>query len=105
HHYDLIFKPISSKSVGKYKKELSYRNLRKYEILAQNLLKEYRYNIETKSNLLKDVFIYLDIFFEILYAFPLRIARVLYVRFVLDLSSKFGLATKAAGGGDLPEVK
>jgi len=105
HHSDLIFKPISSKSVGKYKKELSYRNLRKYEILAQNLLREYGYDIETDSNLLKDIFIYLDIFFEILYALPLRIVRVLYVKFVLDLSSKFGLATKAAGGGDLPDLK
>lgn len=105
HHSELIFRPISSKSVGKYKKELSYRNLRKYEILAQDLLKKCGYHIETKPNFFKDLFIYLDIFFEILHSVPLRIAFVLYVKFILDLSSKFGLATKAAGGGDLPEDK
>ncbi len=105
HHSELIFKPISSKSVGKYKKELSYKDLRKYEILAQDLLKIYGYNIETRPNFFRDIFIYLDIFFEILYAFPLRIAQVFYIKFILDLSSKFGLATKAAGGGDSPNLK
>lgn len=104
HHSGLIFKPISKSSLEKYKRELSFKDIRKFELLTKDVLKLYKYEILTSSSY-KNLSVCFEIFWEIAWGIPSRISRILYVKFILDITSRLGLSTKAAGSGEPPSIK
>lgn len=104
HHSKLIFKPISKSSLGRYKRELSFKDTRKFELLTKDLLKLYKYEILT-SRSYKDLLVFFEIFLDLLIGIPVRIVRVLYIKLILDISSKLGVSTTAAGAGENSYLK
>jgi len=100
HHSDLIFNPVTTRSVNKWKKEMSPREVRHFELLAGRELKALGYEITDRSGdwagLLLGAWPALGV------GLPIRAGQVLLTAIDLDLSSRLGRATRAAGGGEPP---
>jgi hypothetical protein len=100
HHSDLIFNPVTTRSVNKWKKEMSPREVRHFELLAGRELRALGYEITDRSGdwagLLLGAWPALGI------GLPLRAGQVLLTAIDLDFSSRTGRATRAAGGGEPP---
>jgi hypothetical protein len=100
HHSDLIFNPVTTRSVNKWKKELTPRDVRHFELLAGPELRALGYEVADRRGdwpgLLFGAWPALG------FGLPLRAGQVLWTAIDLDFSSRTGRATRAAGGGEPP---
>jgi hypothetical protein len=101
HHSELIFKPVSSKSVGKWKRELSKREITKFESIAGATLVSLGYKLSQGNTLAQRLPI--GAVFELAYGLPLRIGEVFCTALSLNVASKFGLRTDTTGMRISPE--
>ena len=100
HHSDLIFNPVTTKSVGKWKKDLTPREIQHFELLAGRELAALGYEVTDRS---EDWAGRLFGAWPALgFGLPLRAAQVAWTAIDLDFSSRLGRATRAAGGGEPP---
>lgn len=101
HHSDLIFNPVSTKSVGKWRKALSRREIRHFDAIAGGELARHGYEATDRGFLSRD-FLF-GALPELCLGLPRRAAQVWLTALDLDFSSRLGRATKAAGGGEPPK--
>ena len=93
----LIFNPISTKSTYRWKKELTHREIEKYECIGSTTLQEFGYGIQSTDKIkYKTRF---AVVFELAYGLPPRMIRVIYTIVILSLCAKLGLPTRASGKG------
>ena len=98
HHSSLIFKPVSSSSVNKWQKELTENEIMEFELIAGRLLSSMNYSLAQTNK--QNIKLMVIVLLKLLYGLPLRAFQVLYTVFILNISSKLGWATDAAGKGD-----
>ena len=101
HHSQSIFEPVTTKHIEKWKNVLTKNELRKFEYIAGKALAEYGYELVTEKSL--PPFLPVSMMWEIATGLPKRFTHVIITAIILKISSKFGLTTKAAGGGRPPE--
>jgi hypothetical protein len=102
HHSDLVFRPVSSESVGKWKKTLARRELRNFESIAGRTLASLGYELAGKTPLQKSV--PLNVIIELAWGLPLRTAQVVRTAISLNIASRLGRSTDVAGRGRLPGI-
>jgi len=100
HHSELIFQPPSTSSIGKWRKMLGRSDVRIFESTAGPCLKRYGYQLSDESTprLVERLYVIT----KLACGLPLRMAQVAWKALILDLSSRFGWATHAAGRGATP---
>lgn len=103
HHSDLIFRPVSSISTKKWKRELTKKEIRKFETITGSLLTTNDYEID--SSISKSISTYFNILFDLLYGLPYRAAQVLMTRVNYYFSVKFGFELFSPDVGETPEQK
>lgn len=103
HHSNLIFKPITQSSVGRWKKELKCQELKVFEWFTGSTLESWGYQLSQKRTY--NVKTVLGSLGQIFYGLPLRAIQVLYTALILKISAKYGLSTDAAGKGDQPNYQ
>ncbi len=100
HHSQMIFNPVSTRSVSRWQKDLTPRQVRNFELLAGRELRALGYEVTPRSGtggrFSRRVA-------RARHGLPLRAGQVIATAINLDLSSRFGRATRAAGGGEAPE--
>ncbi|MEZ4600787.1 MAG: sulfotransferase [Syntrophotaleaceae bacterium] len=95
HHSDLIFKPISPSSSGKWKSKMSEKEILQFECISGDLLKSLNYEVSSKRvNAFETVKSYLSL----IYGFPVRLFEVFRIATMLRICALLGLKTNAAGG-------
>lgn len=93
HHSELIFKPLSTHSINKWKKELSDNELQVFENIAGDCLRNNGF--ETSSNRHYWQF---ATYLKLSYGLPFRAIQVLCTAIKLNVASRFGIGTTASGG-------
>jgi Sulfotransferase family len=101
HHSQMIFNPVSTRSVSRWQKDLTPRQVRNFELLAGRELRALGYDVARPEREWRAFL--LGALPELAIGLPLRAGQVIATAIDLDLSSRFGRATRAAGGGDAPE--
>lgn len=101
HHSDLIFRPVSSVSIEKWRKQLSMKEIGCYQLIAGNTLRAYGYEID--RNAAGKFQSISRVVHQLICGLPSRALQVLYTAFNLNLAARFGLTTDAAGKGDPPQ--
>lgn len=101
HHSKLIFSPVSSNSVQKWKRQLTKQEIGNYEYLAGNSLRKYGYEMDCGN--IKPPQISGRVIWQLLYGLPTRALQIFYTALNLKIASRFGLKTGAAGKGTAPE--
>lgn len=97
-HSDLIFQPISSNNLFKWKNVLSDREKKIFGSIANDCLKKMDYYLENKNPGIHYKY-YAKLL--ILLGIPRRLFEVLSTMVILKIASLFGVGTKAAGRGGI----
>lgn len=94
HHSELIFKPPTTDSVGKWKNGLTDEEINIFETIAHGFLSQYNYETTVQAKERKRIKAY----FSLCVGLPARTYQVTVTMAKLSFASKFGLKTSAAGG-------
>lgn len=97
HHSDLIFRPISTSSVKKWRKEFSVDEVSIFQTIAGTTLSKFGYDLAPVHSNRFSTFLHVG--FRIACGIPGRLVRLCFTVIVLNLSAKLGLKTSAAGKG------
>lgn len=100
HHSQLIFSPVSSSSVEKWKKELTEQEISRYQYIAGKILKEYDYEIDLHSKNKWQSMV--GVFYQLVFGLPVRAVQVFCTTINLNIAARFGMKTCAAGKGEPP---
>jgi len=101
HHSELIFQPVSSKSVSKWKLKMTRNQLNRFELIAGQLLMSYRYELSNpKPPIIKD---YAMVLLELLFGLPKRVAQVALTALNMKLSANYGIRIFPEKVGELPK--
>ena len=101
HHSNLIFQPVSSKSVSKWKLQMTNRQLNRYEAIAGPLLMSYGYELTNqRPHIIID---YPILALELALGLPKRAARVVLTALNMKLSANFGIRIFSEKVGELPK--
>jgi hypothetical protein len=95
HHSKLIFQPISSESVTKWRRELPKKEIRKFESIAGRLLTNLSYEL-LHINYEKNKKLPVGVIFELAYGIPIRACKVGFTCLILDIASRLGWKTNAS---------
>lgn len=95
HHSKLIFRPLSTNSVNKWKKNLSSSELNIFETIAGKCLSQNKYQLSSES---RHLWSFIIAFLKLTYGLPFRAGQVSFTMVRLGFASYFGTATKASGG-------
>lgn len=88
HHSKLIFRPVSSKSVGKWKRELSQKEVCRFELIAGRALASHGYELsQDASRCIENL---LGAIFQLAYGLPQRAAQVFLNTLNQYVSATFG---------------
>ncbi|OGL43654.1 MAG: hypothetical protein A2W05_08050 [Candidatus Schekmanbacteria bacterium RBG_16_38_10] len=85
HHSKLIFKPITSENLQKWKKKLSEKEIKVFNLLANRYLKKYGYEVDNVKLSFKDV---IFLFSKILIGFHYRLYTVFKANMLFKKSLK-----------------
>lgn len=98
HHSELIFKPPSTKSINKWKNQLTSKEINIFESIAHDCLTNYGYELFIQKQNLKKI----EAYSKFCYGLPYRIMEVFSAALKLSVASRLGLQTDAAGCGKAP---
>jgi len=100
HHSKLIFRPVSSSSINKWKDRLSDKELGKFETIAGPILSSNRY--ELSQSMSRNMLTYINVLFEMSYGLPVRASQVLLTMLNYYTSAKLGFEIYSAEVGKAP---
>ena len=100
HHSKLIFRPVSASSINKWKKELSQKELGKFETIAGSVLASNGY--ELSQGMPRNMLSYINAVFEMSYGLPYRVSQVLLTALNYYTSAKLGFEIYSAEVGKAP---
>ncbi len=95
HHSKLIFQPLSTISVNKWKTKLSPSEVIIFENIARKCLIENKYQLSSEE---LQYCSYLQTFFKLMYGLPFRAWQIGVTMLRLWFAARFGTATNASGG-------
>lgn len=101
HHSNLIFQPVSTKSINKWEKKITKREICIFNCIAGRTLQDYGYKILTYKENMIIIFSHIALLFFI--GLPYRCYQVLSTRIKLGLAARLGLESEAAGKGKAPD--
>ena len=99
HHSKLIFQPVSTKSVGKWKNKMTVSELKRFELIAKKELLAFDYDISQKKISVTE---YIKATLDLAAGLPFRLARVVLIALNMRLSSKYGIRLFSEKVGDAP---
>ena len=100
HHSELIFQPVSTQSVERWKTVLSRKQVRKFECIAGSTLANNGYELSIKDVRRSEHV--LDTILSLLYGIPLRTAQVFITALSEQLDARFGIQLQKPDVGDFP---
>ncbi len=100
HHSKLIFRPVDSKNVNKWRKNLTRREIRSFTLLAGGSLRKYGYETDADGSGPSDL---LWTAKNLLLGVPKRGLEVLRVKKSYDTALKHGTASGVEHVGELPQ--
>jgi hypothetical protein len=104
HHSELIFKPISKRSLYKWEKMFSTFQSKAFELLAGGALKRHNYKLVLQHEGL-GIIDRFKISLLLIQGLPLRAGNVFVTSIRLWVSAHLGTKTNAAGGGQIPSAR
>ena len=102
HHSKLIFKPVSSESVGKWKRRLSKKENRKFELVAGGMLASRGYELTSDGAVSLGTIG--EVIVELLWGLPLRVMQVFRSALGQHLSAKYGIVILEPKVGSAPSM-
>lgn len=91
HHSELIFNPLNKNNKYKWKKNLTHREKKIYNIITRHYLKKYNYEIENSSLNFSDIlFLFKSLFIEL----PRRLIRIIHYKKIFEKAVINGQSVK-----------
>ena len=102
HHSKLIFKPVSSESVGKWKRKLSKKENRKFELVAGRMLASRGYELASDGS--ASLGVIGEVIVELIWGLPLGSVQVFIIALSQYLSAKYGIVIMEPKVGSAPSM-